>query len=34
MSGTKEASSAKGQHAVGATGFGARMLAEYVSRMK
>jgi len=32
MSGTKEASSAKGQRAVGATGFGARMLAEYVAK--
>ncbi|WP_372630824.1 M17 family metallopeptidase [Cohnella sp.] len=32
MSGTKEAPSAKGQNAVGATGFGARLLAEYVAK--
>ncbi|MDQ6422309.1 leucyl aminopeptidase family protein [Paenibacillus sp. LHD-117] len=32
MSGTKDSSSAKGQFAVGATGFGARMLAEFLVR--
>ncbi|MFC6550718.1 hypothetical protein [Cohnella cellulosilytica] len=34
MSGTKEAPSAEDRHAVGAAGFGARMLAECAAKMK